>query len=57
MQGIEDSIRRPIETSLSDGVNCTHSSYVANLLYKFELIVSNSVYSIQCMVFKIQSDG
>ena len=56
MQGIEDSIRRLLETSLSDGVNCTHNSCVANLLYKFELIVSNSVYSIQCMVLKIQSD-
>ena len=56
MQGIQDLIRWPIETSLSDGVNRTHSSCVANLSFKFELIVSNSVYSIQCMVFKIQSD-
>ena len=39
---------RLIKTSLSDGVKCTHGSCVANLLYKFELIVINGVYSTQC---------
>ena len=48
--------KRLIETSLSDGVNCTHSGRVANLLYKFELIIINSVYSTQCRVVNIQSE-
>ena len=41
---------------MSDKVNCTHSSYVANLLYKLELIITNGVYSTQCWVVNIQSD-
>ena len=56
MQGIKHTIGRPIEASLSDGVNCTYSSYVANVLYKFELITINSVYSTQCRVVNIQSE-
>ena len=35
---------RLIEKSLSDGVNCTHSSGVANVLYKVEMSVINSVF-------------
>ena len=46
MQGIEHTIRRLIETSLSDGVNCIHNSCVANLSYTSELIMSNNVYSM-----------
>ena len=56
MQGTERTIGRPIDASLSDGVNCTHSSCVANLLDKFELIISNNVYSAQCRVLNVQSD-
>ena len=56
MQGIQDTIRRLIETSLFDGVNCTHSSCVAALFYTFVLIISNNVYSTQCTVSKLQSD-
>ena len=47
---------RLIQALLSDGVNCTHSSCVANLLYKFELITINRVYSTQCGVVNIQSE-
>ena len=43
-------------TSLSDGVNCTHSSCVANLLYTLELVIINSVSSTQCRVVNIQSE-
>ena len=43
------------KTSLSDGENCTHGSCVANLLYRFELIIFNSVYSTQCRVANIHS--
>ena len=56
MQGIQDTIGRLIETSLSDGVNCTHGSCVADLLYTLVLIISNNVHSTQCTVFKLQSD-
>ena len=56
MQGIERTIRRPIDASLSDGVNCTHNSCVATLLDKFELIIGNNVYSTQCRVLNVQSD-
>ena len=45
-----------IETSLSDGVNCAHGSCVANLLYRFEPIILNSVSSTQCEVVTIQSE-
>ena len=45
-----------IETSLSDGVNCTHGSCVANLLYRFESIILNSVYSTQCRVVTLHSE-
>ena len=56
------------ETSLSDKVRSTHGSCVADLLYKFELIIINSVYSTQyrgiinsvfstqCRVVNIQSE-
>ena len=47
---------RMIETSLSDGVNCTHSNCVANLLSKIESIIMNRVYSTQCRVVNIQSE-
>ena len=53
MQVIEHTIRRLIEASLGDGLNCTHSSGVANLLYAPELIVINHVYSTQCSVLNI----
>ena len=56
MQGIEHTLERPVETSMSDGVNRTHSSCVANLLDTFELIISNNVYPTQCRVLNIQSD-
>ena len=42
MQGIGHTTRRPIE---SDGAHCAHSSCVANLLYKSELMIINNVYS------------
>ena len=45
---------RPNETSLSDGVNCTQSSCVANSSYTFELIIINHVFSAQCRVVHIQ---
>ena len=45
MQGIQDMIRRLIESSLGDGVSCTHGSCVANLLYKLVLTIINNVYS------------
>ena len=51
----QDTVRRPFETSPSDGVNCTHRGCVGNLLYKVALIISNSVYFSQCRAFKIQS--
>ena len=57
MQGSKHTNRIDfIETSLSDGVNCTQSSCVANVLYKFELIILNSVYSTQCRVVNIQPE-
>ena len=34
-----------IATSLSDGVDCTHSGCVANVLDRFEFITINSAYS------------
>ena len=40
-----------------DRVNCAHSSCVANLLYKSELIIINDVYSTQCRAVNIQSGG
>ena len=49
MQGIQEMIRRLIETSLSDGVNWTDP------FHTFVLIISNNVYSTQCTVFKLQS--
>ena len=45
-----------IETSLRDGVKCAQGNYVANLLYRFESIILNSVYSTQCWVVTIQSE-
>ena len=45
-----------IATSLSDGVHCTHSSYVANSMYKLELNILNSVSCTQCRVVSIQSE-
>ena len=56
MHGIGHTIRRLIETQLSDGVNCTHNSCVVNLLYEFELIIINNVYSFQCRVLNIRRD-
>ena len=56
MQGIEHTIGRLIETSLSDGVDSAHSSYIATVLYGFELIVINPVYSAQCTVLYIRPD-
>ena len=53
MQGFERALRRPIETSPTDGVNCTHSSYVANRLYAFELIIINNAYFTQCRLSNI----
>ena len=57
MQDVQDSIRRLIETPLSDGVHCTHGSCVADLLYKFKLIIGNNLYSTQSGLFKFQSDA
>ena len=47
---------RPVKTSLSDGVDCTRGSCVANLWYSFEFIAINSVCSTQCRVVDIQSE-
>ena len=46
---------RLTETSLSDGVNYTHNSCAANVSYKPELIIINSVYSTQYRVVNMQS--
>ena len=54
MQGITHTAARLVETSLSGGVNRTPGSCVANLLYTFESIISNNVYSTQCEVLHIQ---
>ena len=56
MQGITHTTGWLIEKSLCDGVNCTHSTYAANLLYKSELIKFDNVHSTQCMVLHIQPD-
>ena len=56
MRGIEHAIRRPIDASLSDGVNCTHSSCVADFLYELELIMIHSVYSTKCRVVHIHAE-
>ena len=53
MEGIEHTIRRLFETSLSDGVSCTHSSYIASLLYEFELIIIKNVYSTPWTVLPV----
>ena len=45
MHVIQDTIKQPIKTSLSDGINRTHGSGVANLLFKCESITINNVYS------------
>ena len=37
-------------------MQCTHGNCVANLLYKFELIISNRVCCTQCRVLNIQSE-
>ena len=47
---------RLVETSLCDGVNRAHSTCVANLLYRFQLITINGVYSTQCRVANIQTE-
>ena len=56
MRAVDIQSERLIEASLSDGVNCTHSGCGADLLYRSELIVINSVYSTQCGVLNIQSE-
>ena len=56
MHGIKHTFIRLIKTSLSDGVSCTHSSCVANLLYTFDLIIINNTYSTKCTVLGIHSD-
>ena len=50
MRGITHTTERLIETSLSGGVNRTAGIRVVNLLYKFELIISNNAYSTRCRV-------
>ena len=56
MQGIQHTLGRLIETTLCDGVNRTRNGSVANLLYDFELIITNNVDSTKCKVLNIQSD-
>ena len=56
MQGIEHMTRRPIETSLGDGVDRTQGSCVANALYAFGSIKINNACSTQCRVVNMQSD-
>ena len=57
MQGIAHTIRRLIETSLSDQITYTRRGCVANVFYKFKLIIIKHVFSTQCMVLNIQSDS
>ena len=54
MSGSENAIRPTDRDITCDGVNCTHSSCIANSLYKFELIIIISVRYTQCRVVKIQ---
>ena len=57
MQGMEHTFRRLIEISLSDGVNYTYNSCVANLSYRIESTRISNVYSTQCRIINIQSFG
>ena len=52
MHGTQHTIRRLIAISLSDRVTGTHSSFVANLLYKFEPIINSNLYFPQCILLE-----